>query len=177
MNMTVLNSLGALALVALSLSACSSPAPLAAAPPPVAVEVAAPTTAKPEVSINAVMVALVDHAGHQLWNVEIKGNEPKTDADWLNIQEHAVQIAAAGPAITVGGTGPSDAVWMKAPSWHTYAQQMSDAGVAAMHAAESKNLTALVTANGALVASCEGCHKEFKPTVPTEGILHSHTDD
>ena len=174
--MMVLNGLGALALVALSVSACSGPAPPAAAPPPAAVELAAPMTAKPEVSINAVMVALIDHAGHQLWNVEIKGKEPKTDADWLNIQEHAVQMAAAGPAITVGGTGPSDAVWVRAPSWHGYAQRMSDAGVAAMHAAESKNLAALVTANGDLVGTCEGCHKEFKPTVPTEGILHSHAD-
>jgi cytochrome c556 len=122
------------------------------------------------------MVALVDHAGHQLWNVEVEGKAPKTDADWENVEEHAVQIAAAGPAITVGGTGPSDAVWVKSRSWQAHAQRMSDAGVAAMNAAKSKNFNALVTANGQLVESCVGCHKEFKPDLPTEGILHSHTD-
>jgi hypothetical protein len=68
------------------------------------------------------MVALVDHAGHRLWDVETEGKAPKTDADWEIVQEHAVQIAAAGPAITAGGTGPRDAEWVKAPSWHTYAQ-------------------------------------------------------
>jgi cytochrome c556 len=122
------------------------------------------------------MVALVDHAGHNLWNVEQEGKAPKTDADWQVVWEHAVQIAAAGPAITVGGTGPSDAMWVKSPSWHTYAQRMSDAGVAARNAATSKNFAALVTANGQLVESCVNCHKEFKPTLPTEGILHTHVD-
>ena len=85
-----------------------------------------------------------------------------------------MQIAAAGPAITVGGTGPSDAGWVKSPSWHTYAQRMSDAGVAARNAAKSKNFKALVTANSQLVESCENCHKEFKPDMPTEGIVHTH---
>ena len=174
MNTTMICGLGVLALGGLFVSACSPPVRQETATPPTAA--ATPTTAKPEVSINAVMVALVDHAGHQLWNVEVEGKAPKTDADWENVEEHAVQIAAAGPAITVGGTGPSDAIWVKSPSWQRHAQQMSDAGVAAMNAAKSKNLTALVTANGQLVESCVGCHKEFKPDLPTEGIVHSHID-
>ena len=62
-----------------------------------------------------VMVALVDHAGHNLWKFEQEGKAPKTDADWQVVWEHAVQIAAAGAAITVGGTGPSDADWVKSP--------------------------------------------------------------
>lgn len=131
-------------------------------------------TARPEVSINAVMVALVDHAGHELWEAEVKA--PATDAAWQNIEEHAVQIAAAGPAITVGGTGPSDAVWVKSPSWQAHAQRMSDAGVSAMKAAQNKDLAALVTANGRLLDSCLACHKEFKPDLPTEGIVHTHVD-
>ena len=45
--------------------------------------------------------------------------------------------------------------WVKAPSWHTNAQRMSDAGVAALNAAKSKDLKALVTANGQLVEACD----------------------
>jgi len=177
MKATFLNALGAFTLGGLFVSACSSPAPQQSAPPPpAAAEQAAPPTAKPEVSINAVMVDLIDHAAHNLWAVEQAGKAPKTDADWENVVEHAVQIAAAGPAITVGGTGPSDATWVKSTSWHNYAQRMSDAGVAAMSAAKSKNLDALVKANGQLVESCEACHKEFKPASPTEGITHKHVD-
>jgi len=175
MKTRILTGLGVLALGGLFVSACGTSAQQESASSPAGDE-GAPTTAKPEVSINAVMVALVDHAGHQLWNVEVEGKAPKTDADWENVEEHAVQIAAAGPAIGAGGTGPSDAVWVKSSSWQGYAQRMSDAGVAAMNAAKNKNLDALVAANGQLVQSCVACHKEFKPDLPTEGIVHTHTD-
>ena len=173
MTTTVLK-FGMLGVGVLCLSACGGATEQAAAPA-TAVEAAA-ITAKPEVSINEMMVALVDHAGHNLWKFEQEGKAPKTDADWQVAWEHAVQIAAAGAAITVGGTGPSDADWVKSPSWHTYAQKMSDAGAAARTAAKSKNFEALVTANNQLVETCESCHKEFKPALPTEGIAHSHPD-
>jgi hypothetical protein len=52
---------------------------------------------------------------------------------------------------------------------------MSDARVAALNAAKSKNFEALVAANGGLVESCEQCHKAFKPELPSEGIVHPHT--
>ena len=157
----------------LLLAGCTTPA---APPPSNASSTPEPALAPvtPQVSINAVMVALVDHAAHNLWTVEGEGKAPKNDADWANVVEHAVQIAAAGPAISAGGTGPSDGVWAKAPTWRTYAQQMSDAGVAAEKAANSKNLQALIQANTQLVQTCESCHKEFKPSLPTEGITHGH---
>jgi hypothetical protein len=128
----------------------------------------------PGTSINAIMVALVDHAGHNLWNVEKEGMAPKTDADWLTVEEHAVQLIAAAPAITSGGTGVTDMIWSHNPSWRAHAQQMADAGAAALAAANARNLDALVAANGQVVESCEGCHKEFKPDLPTEGIVHTH---
>jgi hypothetical protein len=28
--------------------------------------------------------------------------------------------------------------------------------------------------DGELVEACEGCHKRFKPALPSEGIMHSH---
>ena len=100
---TTMLKVGLLGVGVLCLSACTGPAPQQTAPPPATVEPAAPTTAKLNVSINEVMVALIDHAGHNLWDVEQEGRNPKNDADWQVVQEHAVQIAAAGPAITVGG--------------------------------------------------------------------------
>ena len=175
MTTTMLLKVGLLGVGVLCLSACTGPAPQQTAPPPATVEPAAPTTAKLNVSINEVMVALIDHAGHNLWDVEQEGRDPKNDAEWQVVQEHAVQIAAAGPAITVGGAGSRDAEWVKTPAWHLYAQRMSDAGVAALTAAKSKDLKALVTANGQLVDTCEQCHKEFKPDLPTEGIVHTHS--
>jgi hypothetical protein len=126
------------------------------------------------VSINASMVAIVDHAGHQLWNVEREGNAPKTRSDWENLAEHATQLAAAGALVRVPGTGVNDMTWVGSPGWQKWSRAMSDAAQAALKATEAENLEALVAANGQLVESCEGCHKEFKPELPSEGIAHAH---
>ena len=133
----------------------------------------APTVQSP-VSINAEMVRVVDHAAHQLWNTEKEGMAPKTDADWENIVEHATQVAAAGVLIRLEGTGPNDRTFVQQPDWQKFCAAVSNAGVAALKAAESKNHEALVAANGQLVEACEGCHKRFKPSLPSEGIMHPH---
>jgi hypothetical protein len=154
------------------IAGCSSPAPVEQQKPaqPAA---EAPAPLRSPVSINAEMVTIVDHAGHQLWEAERRA--PKTDADWANIEEHATQVAAAGALVTMAGTGVQDAVWVGSPGWQKWARALSDAGLAAIKASQEKNLEGLVAANGQLVDACEGCHKEFKPQLPSEGIVHSHT--
>jgi hypothetical protein len=69
---------------------------------------------EPQVSLNAVMVALVDHAAHNLWNVERKDGNPMTDADWevvstpckLLPQVLRLRPAAPARAMTGGRTLP-----------------------------------------------------------------------
>jgi hypothetical protein len=154
--------------------ACSAPAeksqPSAQSPSAAS---GAPPVQSP-VSINAEMVRIVDHAAHQLWNVEKQGQALKTDADWENVVEHATQIAAAGALIRLEGTGPNDRTFVQQPEWQKFATAVSTAGLAALRAAETKDQTALVAANGQLVEACEGCHKKFKPALPSEGITHTH---
>ena len=134
---------------------------------------AAPAVQSP-VSINAEMVRVIDHAAHQLWNAERAGMAPKTDADWENLVEHATQVAGAGALIRLEGTGPNDRTLVQQADWQRFAGEVSTAGLAALRAAESKNQEALVAANGQLVEACEGCHKRFKPALPSEGINHTH---
>ena len=126
------------------------------------------------VSINAEMVRVVDHAAHQLWDAEKEGMAPKTDSDWENIVEHATQIAAAGALVRLEGSGPNDRTFVQNPDWQKFGAAVSNAGMAALKAADAKNQGALVTANGQLVEACEGCHKQFKPALPSEGIMHGH---
>ncbi len=160
---------------ALLFAACSpSPSQEAASAPPAAAPAPA-VQAAPEspVSINAEMVAIVDHAGHELWDVEKA--KPRATIDWANVEHHAIQLAASGALVKLAGTGVNDRDWVRSPGWQKWAQAMSDAGVAARKAAQDKNREALVAANGQLVDACEGCHKEFKPNLPSEGIAHVHT--
>ncbi len=126
----------------------------------------------PALSVNELMVTMIDNAGHVLWDVEVPENAPKNEADWVEIEDHAVQIAAAGTLIQLGGTGEADPGWARMPTWKVSAQQMMDAALAARQAAKKRDLPAVIVANGRLVESCESCHKEFKPTLPTEGIVH-----
>ena len=118
------------------------------------------------------MVAMIDNAGHVLWDAEKEGFAPKNEADWVELEDHAIQLAAAGTLIQLGGTGPADMGWIRQSGWNENANLMSDSALAALAAAKSRNLQALVNANGNLVASCENCHKAFKPALPTEGIVH-----
>ena len=151
---------------------CSAPTERREATQPPA-SINATVVASP-LSINAEMVRVVDHAAHQLWNVEREGMSPKTDADWENLEEHATQIAAAGTLIRLEGTGVNDRDWVQRADWQKWAGAVSDAGMAAFRAVEAKDLQALTKANGQLVEACESCHKQFKPQLPSEGIAHSH---
>lgn len=172
---TTYTRLGLAALAAAWLVAsCTAPAPVEQKPAaPAATETTPPPPRSP-VSINAEMVTIVDHAGHQLWDAERAGNAPKTDAAWANLEEHATQIAAAGALVSLAGTGINDVVWTGSPGWQKWSRAMSDAGLAALKGAQEKNMEALIAANGQLVEACEGCHKEFKPELPSEGIVHAH---
>jgi cytochrome c556 len=137
---------------------------------------AATATVKPAVSINAEMVAIVDHAGHVVWDAEREASAPKTPSQWTEIEHHAIQLAASGALVALGGTGPMDATWVQSPDWQKYSQNMAAAGLAILDAAQKKDQQALVMANGRLVESCEACHKQFKPDLPTEGLVHTHVE-
>jgi hypothetical protein len=128
----------------------------------------------PSTSINAVMVGLVDHAAHHIWDLGRDGMAPESDYDWEEVTHHAIQLIAAGSYITVGGTGQMDASWAEQTGWRGYAQDLEDAGVLALDAANRRDLNGVLAAGDSLIMSCEGCHQEYKPALPTEGIVHPH---
>jgi len=155
------------------IAGCGTPAPVEQQPSATTPATSAVPVTSP-VSINASMVSIVDHAGHQLWNAEREGQAPKTKGEWEVLAEHATQLAAAGALIRVPGTGIQDRTWVATPGWQKWSRAMSDAALAAQSAIEGEDLQALVVANGQLVQACEGCHKEFKPELPSEGLVHGH---
>ena len=166
---------GGVIVAAAVIAGCSAPKQEAApAPAPAPAAPAAPVVKLP-VSLNAAMVRLVDHSSHDLWELEKKGNQPKTEDDWENVEHHATQVVLAAAVIRLEGTGVHDKEWTTNEKWHTFAKAMSDAGTAALKAAEARNFDGVVAANGQLAESCGNCHNEFKPALPSEGILHKHT--
>jgi len=153
------------------ITACS-PAPT----PPKPETAAPPTAAAPALrlstSYNELMVTWIDNASHVLWDVEKPGFAPKNDADWNELEDHAIQVAAAGTLIQLPGLGPNDAVWSGQDGWKANAELMTEAANEALAAVRTRQLPAVVEANGKLVLACVGCHKQFKPQLPSEGIVH-----
>jgi hypothetical protein len=121
-------------------------------------------------SINALMVALVDHSAHQIW--EAGSATDLTDRDWETAEQHAIQLAASGTLISLGGTGIADAGWVSSPAWQDWARKMTDAALAARAAIQAYDQESLNAVGSTLLDTCQGCHLAFKPEVPTEGLFH-----
>jgi hypothetical protein len=129
-----------------------------------------------QTSINAVMVALVDHAAHEIW--EAASAQRLTGRDWQTVEQHAIQLVAAGALISLEGTGSQDKAWVATPAWRDWARQLTAGGLAALDATQRADQQALRAAGEALVDTCFGCHDAFKPDAPTEGLMHvPHYED
>jgi hypothetical protein len=123
-----------------------------------------------QTSINALMVDLVDHAAHFLWDASYESK--LSGSDWQQIEQHAIQLVASGTLISLPGSGPADRGWVMSPAWQEWSQKLTDGGLAALAAAKNVDQKALERAGDAIVQVCEGCHDVFKPETPTEGIMH-----
>jgi hypothetical protein len=159
------------AVAALLLTACNNepPAAVIAAPEPAATASAtAPAPIKPAISFNVLMVKFVDQAADPIWEAAV--NPPKTDAEWEQVEYHATQLATTGTLMRVGGTGPMDAEWTASPGWSAFTDRMTDAALSAAQAARDKDVAAIQQAGDEIVLNCEGCHREFKLDLPTEGL-------
>ena len=105
-----------------------------------------------------------------------EGRAPETDADWRELEHHAIQPTTSGTLISLGGTGEADPSWVQSSDWQNYSQELTNAGLVVLSATRSRNMEDLVKGNGQLVEVCEACHTELKPDLPTEGIVHSHEE-
>lgn len=147
----------------LAAGACSSKpaeAPASAAAP------AYPAVAgyTPVVSLNEIMVYIVDTHSNELWDAAMA--PPTSDDGWKELQRAAIAIAASGSLTGVSGNGPKDQRWTEQADWAKYSQAMSNAGLAAVTAVRSRNTAEIAKAGDQLVVTCIDCHREYKLDVP-----------
>lgn len=124
---------------------------------------------KPVVSINVLMVSFVDQAADAIWTAA--ANPPKKACEWEQVEYRAIQLATTGTLLKVGGTGPKDLGWTNSPAWAPFADRMTEMALAAAQAAKNKDLAAIKTVGDELILNCEGCHRAFKPDIPSQGII------
>ncbi|MDC1435890.1 hypothetical protein N8303_01350 [Gammaproteobacteria bacterium] len=123
------------------------------------------------VSVNALTVTMIDHSAHYIWDYAAL-EDRMLEEEWLAIEYYSIQLAAAVPLITLGGTGELDNTWPLSPQWLGYSMDMSNAAMKALNAARLQDKTLLENAGDELLDSCLGCHRAFKPETPTEGVIH-----
>ncbi len=142
-------------------------APAAAPAPAPAVEAAPAGVMRLPVSLNSVMVAMVNQAADPIWVAAWRN--PESDADWRELERRAVQLELGGTLLTVPGTGPLDDNWTSDANWQKWAQQLSDVGAEAVDAVKARDIGAISSVGDAIVEICEGCHIDFKLALPTGG--------
>lgn len=127
----------------------------------------------PDISINEVMVAQIDHASHFIWDAANPDNQVD-EINWQEVEHHAIQLIASRSAISMGGTGVNDAMWIAQSSWREYVNLMNQGGLLALRSAREQDVAGLARAGDILIESCESCHQQYKPSIPTEGFTHPH---
>ena len=145
--------------LALSLAACGPDAPQ----PPAGTASGAPETLP--VSINQVMVALVNAAADPIWAAT--WNEPQTERDWRELERLSYQIQIGGHLLQYPGDGPMDQEWTANPQWIEYSQQLSRDGRRAVNAVRARDRDLMDSAGADLLQTCEACHQAFRPDLPT----------
>lgn len=160
-------------LAILTLSACGEPAATSqesaagAGPQLVGAATAQAAPAALPVSLNTVMVALINHAADPIWVAAWRS--PESDADWRQLERMAVQLEVGGALLKMPGVGPNDLEWATNPSWQAWASALQQAGAQAASAVRNRDTQAIAGAGDRIVETCEGCHIEFKPDLPTGG--------
>ena len=119
------------------------------------------------VSINDVMVALVNDAADPIWMAAWQA--PSSEKEWRELSRRAYQLELAGSLIAHPGTGGLDDKWVAKPSWQQWSKQLLDTGVDAVAAVENRDVAAIANIGDQLIEVCEGCHKDFKLPFPTGG--------
>lgn len=149
-------------------SAPTSPNVTAAAPATDTVATTSvPSPSRLPVSLNDVMVALVNQAADPLWVAAWKG--PQSDDDWRRLEHMAYQLDIAGALIRTPGTGPLDETWTRDPAWQEFAGRLTAIGKRAIDAVQARDIEEIAATGDELVEICEACHLAFRPDVPTGG--------
>jgi len=117
------------------------------------------------VSLNEVMVSLINQAADPLWAAT--WNSPQTERDWRALEHLAYQLQIGGTLLRYPGTGPLDVAWTSNEQWQQYSDQLSQDGARAVNAVRSRNRDLMDRAGGQLIETCEACHRAFKPDLPT----------
>jgi hypothetical protein len=114
---------------------------------------------QPLLSVKQIMNAIITPTTTTIWGAY----ELETDAEWLEIENAALSVIAAGNLLVGGGAGAGEQEAAREADWQSFNNQMIAAARAVMVAVANKDEEALFNAgNDALYPPCESCHQQYQ---------------
>jgi len=86
----------------------------------------------------------------------IDRNPPKTEVDWITLQNQTLMLAESGNLLMMPGRARDQDKWMKE------SKMLVDAGTAAYKAVRAKDLDGIRAVNADLYAACVTCHMDYR---------------
>ncbi len=123
---------------------------------------AAPAWTQPDPGLNIreVMLSVIAPMTNKLW----AASDIRSDEQWLELEQAAMTVIAAGTVVAQGGPDGAYSEQAKNADWQEYTQQMMAAARRAVQAIQNHDEAALFTAgNEALYPPCENCHATYLP--------------
>jgi len=115
---------------------------------------AQPITPQPASTMSELMVKIIYPASDAIFYITTR--EPKTEAEWGDLQGKALAVAESANLLMMPGRARDQDRWMQD------AKLMLDAGRAAFRAAKAKDVAALEALNDQLYTSCTSCHSHYR---------------
>ncbi len=116
-------------------------------------------TNQPLLSVRQIMTAILTPTTTTIWGAY----ELETDAEWLEIENAALSVIAAGNLLVSGGAGEGEQEVAREADWQNYNKQLIAAAREVIVAVENKDEEALFNAgNDALYPPCESCHQQYQ---------------
>jgi hypothetical protein len=110
---------------------------------------------QPASTMSELMVNIIYPASDAIFYITTR--EPKTEAEWAELQGKALAVAESANLLMMPGRARDQDRWMQD------AALMLQAGRAAFRAAKAKDVAALDALNDQLYTSCTSCHQHYRP--------------
>ena len=110
---------------------------------------------QPVGTMSDLMVKIIYPASDAIFYITTR--EPKTEAEWGDLQGQALAVAESANLLMMPGRARDQDRWMQD------AKLMLDAGRAAFRAAKAKDVAALDALSDQLYTSCTSCHQHYRP--------------
>jgi len=130
------------------------------------VAVAPASTLVPVATVGHLMRGIIDPAARVVFAAvgtivtpeRVEERVPKTAAEWETVVNSAAALAEAGNLMLVGSRA------VDAGDWATYSRNLTDAGAAALKAAETRDAQGVFASGEAIYEACNDCHRKYERT-------------